>query len=108
MDLSAETDYPETPPYDPEPFQFLEIGPSGLVIAPDQSVTFSKSQENTPALAVVQTQALYGNPPLSALCFYGNVTYNNGFEEGRITQFCYTWRNGDFRRIGPSGYNEAT
>jgi hypothetical protein len=107
IDPYAEPYVSELPTYDPEPFQFLELGPSGLVIAPQQSVTFSQDLEGLTLIAI-QRELLYSNPPHLALFLYGLATYNNGFEKGLITQFCYTWKGSILRRIGPSGYNEAT
>jgi hypothetical protein len=108
IDPHAEPYVSEHPTYSLEPFQFLELGTSGLVIAPQQSVVFYESLEGL-TLTPIQRELLYGNPPHLILMLYGLATYNNGFDEGLITQFCYTWKSGDgLRRIGPSGYNEAT
>jgi hypothetical protein len=107
IDPYAEPSVPEHPVYDMEPFQFLELGTSGLVIAPQQSVIFNQSLEGL-TLTAIQREVLYNNPPHLALLLYGLVTYDNGFEKGLITQFCYTWKRGEMRRVGPSGYNDAT
>jgi hypothetical protein len=107
VDPHADPYISQHPEYDSEPFQFLELGTSGLVLAPQQSIDFSQIIEGI-HLTATQRQLLYNDPSHLALFLYGLVTYNDGFEKGRITQFCYTWKGSEFRRIGPPGYVNAT
>jgi hypothetical protein len=108
-------DWPKVPEYDSEQI-ILEIGASGLIVAPGQSSKIPISL--IPALSQRDRQMLTDRGPYSKrLVLYGRAKYNDGFTENRFTQFCYTWEpvsgnningSGRFRRVGPADYNDAT
>jgi hypothetical protein len=95
------------PNYGNDPFQFLELGTTGLVLAPQQSVVFSLMLEGE-TVTKEQEKKFFSNPPQLTLFLYGIVSYDDGFKKDCLTQFCYTLKGLKSDRIGPGGWNNAT
>lgn len=75
---------PETPDYEDQ--IYFELGTGGLILAPEQAVTFTKPLE-TFVFDVTERELLYRTVPAipMRLVVYGRVVYNDGFTDGRTT-----------------------
>jgi hypothetical protein len=105
---------PEVPTYDTEQI-FLELGDNGIILAPEQSIIIPCDFEENGGKLPRWLWLLLEAKSVRLVC-YGMITYRDGFNVERFTQFCHMWDRGydpfgvipSFRRLGPNYYNKAT